>query len=201
MLVIRVLGEDSVIESDCLAWTLGICASEQLVCRRGTGVVARLDRALRSRSPLESLIGFPPGCTGDHRVRIASIGLLTHKGLSGLRGGHFPRLAVAYSYPVLLLDLQVGETPHRLRSHRGLRCLFDDFPVLLQSLIEAILDRHILHVGRHLMQVCQRSGRILFGSRGAADRECQREHHRNGEERRAMHHFSPAPDSARAARS
>ena len=201
VLVIRVLGEDSVIESDCLEWPLGICAPEQSIGWRGIGVAARRDRACGGRAPLEILIGFPSGCTGDQRVRIGPIGLLTHNCVGGLRGVHLPRLGVAYSYSVLLLDLQVGEAPHRLGSHRGLRCLFDNLPILGQSLIEAILDRYVLHVWGHFMQVCQRSARVLLGTRGAANHECQREHHWNGEEERATHHFSPAPACARAARS
>src|SRR5205823_9956843 len=41
VLIIRILGEDSVIESDCLEWPLGICSPEQSIgC---IGVAARRD--------------------------------------------------------------------------------------------------------------------------------------------------------------
>src|SRR5262249_35828170 len=105
VLVIRILGQDSVIESDCLEWTLGICASEQSIGGRSISVAARRNRARGSRAALEIFIGFSLGPTSDHRVRIGPIGLLTHNCRGGLRSSHCARLGVACSYSILLLDL------------------------------------------------------------------------------------------------
>src|SRR5262249_54696239 len=128
VLVIRVLGQQLVIESDGLEWALGICASGQSVLWRGSGV-ARQDAARRGRTALEILIGFPLAGTGERRGLIGARGLRAHEWLARLRGGHFPRFGAASAYAELLLDFQIGKTPHRLRSHRGLRCLLKEAPV------------------------------------------------------------------------
>ena len=165
VLVIRVLGQQPVIESDRLEWTLGIGASAHRVRRRGAGVAARQDPALRGRAPLEILIGFPRAGAGDRRGRIGRAGLRARERLGGLRGGHFPRPGVARAYPELLLELQVRETPHRLRRHRGLRCLLEEAPVVLHGLIEALLDLHLLHVRAHVTQLRQRPRRLCRHAR------------------------------------
>src|SRR5439155_633617 len=116
------------------------------------------------------------------------------------RSGHFPRLGVARANPELLLKLQVREAPHRLRSHRGLRCLLKEAPVLLHGLIEALFDFHFLQVRTHVPQLRQRprGPHWLDGTRGATDHENRRDHYRNGE---VTHQCPPASDCARAARS
>src|SRR5947209_14196842 len=118
LLVIRILVQQPVIESDRLEWTVGICASAHRVRRRGAGVTARKDSGLRCRAPLEILIGFLQTCAGSRRARIGTAGPRAREYRGGLRSGHFPRLGVARAYPELLFELQVRETPHRLRSHR-----------------------------------------------------------------------------------
>ena len=199
VLVIRVLGQQPVIESDRLEGTRGSCISAHRPRRRGASVAARQDPALRGRAPLEILIGFPQAGAGDRRGRIGPVGLRARECLGGLRVGHFPRPGVARAYPELLLDLQVRETPHRLRSHRGLRCLLEEAPVVVHGLIEALLDLHLLHVRARVTQLRQRPHRlVLVDTRGAAGHESQREHHRNGE---ATHQRPSPPDWARAARS
>ncbi len=58
VLVAGVLGEQPIVESDRLEWTLGICASAHHVRRGGATVTARQHSWLRGRAPLEILIGF-----------------------------------------------------------------------------------------------------------------------------------------------
>src|SRR2546422_1165237 len=200
VLVPGVLGEQPIVESDRLEWTVGICASAHRVRRRGAGVTARQDTGLRCRAPLEILIGFLQTRAGSRRGRIGTAGPRAREYPGGLRSGHFPRLGATRAYPELLFELQVRETPHRLRSHRGLRCLREEAPVLLHGLIETLFDLHLLHVRTDVPQLRQRPPRRqrLVGTRGAANHENRREHHRNGE---ATHYCPSAPDWARAARS
>src|SRR5712664_104159 len=58
VLVIGVFGEQPIVESDRLEWTLGICASTHRSRRGGSGVTASRYFCLRGRAPLEILIGF-----------------------------------------------------------------------------------------------------------------------------------------------
>src|SRR5437016_7505210 len=103
LLVIRILVQQPVIESDRLEGTVGISAHR--VRRRGLGVTARHDSGLRCRAPLEILIGFLQTSAGSRRGRIGTAGLRAREYLGGLRGGHFPRLDGARAYPELLLEL------------------------------------------------------------------------------------------------
>ena len=200
VLVTGVFGEQPIIESDRLEWTDGICAGAKWVRREG---VVRQVLTLRGRAPLEILIGFLQAGGGGRRVRISIAGQRVRQCLGGLRSGHFPRLSVARAYPELLLELQVRETPDRLGSHRGLRCLIEETPVVEHGLIEALLDLEVLHVGAHLMQVRQRPHRpqrprrLVVATRGAAGHESQPEQNRNGK----AHQRPSAPGLARAARS
>ena len=111
VLVTGVLGEQPIVESDCLEWRLG----------RQAGISGRWDLALRGRAAFEILIGFPQAADGSRRGRVGPAGLRVREWRSGLRSGHLPRPAVHCAYPELLLELQVRETAHRLRCHRGLR--------------------------------------------------------------------------------
>ena len=88
---------------------------------------------LRGRAPLEILIGFRRAGAGGRRGRIGRAVLPTASACAGSGRGHLPRLAVARAYAELLLELQVRETPHRLRSHRGLRRLLEEAPVAAAS--------------------------------------------------------------------
>src|SRR5207245_2988912 len=99
LLIIRILVQQPVIESDRLEWTVGICASAHRVRRRGAGVTARKDSGLRCRAPLEILIGFLQTCAGSQRGRIGTAGPRAREYLGGLRSGHFPRLGVGRPYP------------------------------------------------------------------------------------------------------
>src|SRR5580765_2294701 len=140
VLVTGVLGEQPIVESDRLEWTLGICASAHRVRRGGTGVTARQDSGLRCRAPLEIKIGFQQTGSGSRRGRIGTAGSRAREYLGGLRSSHFPRLGIARAYSELLFELQVRETPDRLRSHRGLWCLLEEAPIVLHGLIEALFD-------------------------------------------------------------
>src|SRR5262249_31351838 len=148
-------------------WTLGIYASH----RRGVG--GRQDLGLRCRPPLEILIGFPQACGGS-RVRPA--GLYVRDCLGRLWCGHFWRLRLTCVYPELLLELQVRETAHRRRCHRGFRCVVEETSVVLHGLLEALLDLHFLHVRAYFTQLCKRARcRHWFrGTRGAAGDQQQR---------------------------
>jgi hypothetical protein len=193
VLVARVLAEQPVIEGDRLEWTRGIYGRASRARRR---VAATEYPELRGRALLEFLVRFPHAGAGD-RGRIGRVRLRAQRCRSWLRGGHFPWLAVARAQTELLLDLQVRETPHGLRSHRRFRCLLEEALVALHGLIEALLDRRLLHVRAHVAQLRQRPRRFL-GMLGAADDERRGEHHRNGE---AAHQRTSASDWARAARS
>src|SRR3989441_4076330 len=130
VLVTGVLGEQPIVESDRLEWTVGICARAHRVRWRGASVTVRQDSGLRCRAPLEILIGFQQTRAGSHRGRIRAAGPRRREYPGGLRSGHSPRLGVARAYPELLFELQVRETPHCLRSHRGLRCILEEAPVM-----------------------------------------------------------------------
>src|SRR5207247_7733304 len=123
---------------DRLECTRGICARAHRA-GRGAGVAVRGYPPLRGRAPLEILIGFQEAGAGDRRGRMGRVDLPARGRLGGLRSGYFPRLAVARAYAELPLELQVRETPHRLRSHRRLRCLLEEAPVALHGLVEALL--------------------------------------------------------------
>src|SRR6267378_6359387 len=200
VLVIGVFGEQPIVERDRLEWTFGICARAHRVRRGSASVTARQDSGLRSRAPLEILIGFPQTYAGSCRGRIRTAGPRAREYRGGLRSGHFPRLGVARANTELLLELQVREAPHRLRSHCGLRCLLEEAPILLHRLIEALFDLHFLQVRTHIPQLRQRPRRPhrLYETRGAGDHENRRDHGRNSE---ATHQCPPASDWARAARS
>ncbi len=133
-------------------------------------------------------------------VRIGRVGLYARECLSGGRGGHFPRCGVARAYPELPLELEVCETPHRLRRQRGLGRVLEEPPVVLHGLLKALLDLHFLHVRAHVTQLCQRSHRRrrLVGTRGAACGESRQEQHQNGV---ATHQGPSTPDWTREARS
>src|SRR5438445_12262746 len=113
LLLIRILVQQPIIESDRLEWTVGICASAHRVRRRGAGVTARKDSGLRCRAPLEILIGLPQG--GGWIGRAARC---AREYPGGLRGGHFPRPDGARAYPELLLELRVREAPQLRRRER-----------------------------------------------------------------------------------
>src|SRR4029077_6325149 len=98
LLIIRILVQQPVIESDGLKGTVGISAHR--VRRRGVGVTAPHDSGLRCRAPLEILIGLLRG-----GGRIGRAAWCARKYPGGLRGGHFPWLDVASAYPELLLEL------------------------------------------------------------------------------------------------
>src|SRR2546429_3936792 len=200
VLVTGVFGEQPIVKSNCLEWTFGICASAHRVRRGSASVTDCQDSGLRGRAPLEILIGFFYTRTGSWRGGIRTPGPRACEYRGGLRSGHFPRLGVARANPELLLKLQVREAPHRLRSHRGLRCLLKEAPVLLHGLIEALFDFHFLQVRTHVPQLRQRprGPHWLDGTRGATDHENRRDHYRNGE---VTHQCPPASDCARAARS
>src|SRR5205807_4444650 len=200
VLVTGVFGEQPIVESDRLQWTFGICARAHRVRRGSASVTAHQDSGLRGRAPLEILIGFPQTYAGSCRDRIRTAGPRAREYRGGLRSGHFPRLGVARANTELLLELQVREAPHRLRSHGGLRCLLEEAPILLHGLIEALLDLHFLQVRTHIPQLRQRPRRPhrLYGTRGAGDHENRRDHDWNSE---ATHQCPPASDWARAARS
>ena len=102
VLVIRVLGQQPVIESDRLEWTRRDL--RQRVLRPPSAGVCRKDPALRGRAALEILIGFPQAGAADSRGRTGRVGLRARECLGGLRGRHFPRLGVARAYSELLLD-------------------------------------------------------------------------------------------------
>src|SRR5215468_2066196 len=190
VLVTGVFGKQPIVDSDRLEWTIGICAITHRDRWRGAGAITRQNSGLRCRSPLEILIGFvQTSCS----VRIGTAGSWAREYLGGLRGGQFPRLGVARTYPELLLDLQVREAPHGFRSHCSLRCLLEESAVLLHGLIEALLDLHLLHVGTHVPQLRQRPHRPhwLDGTGGAADHENRRDHYWNSE---ARHQCPPASD-------
>src|SRR5437879_6969123 len=74
VLVTGVLGEQPIVESDRLKWTVGICASPHRVRRGGAVVTARQDSGLRCRAPLEILIGFRQTSAGSRRGRIGTAG-------------------------------------------------------------------------------------------------------------------------------
>src|SRR5260370_6620683 len=134
VLVTGVRGEQPMVESDGVEWTFGICAGAHRVSRRSAGVAARQDSGLRGRASLEILVGFPQTCASSCRGRIRTAGPRAREYRGGLRRGHFPRLGLARAYPQLLFQLQVRETPHRLRSHRGLPRLLEAAPMLLHGL-------------------------------------------------------------------
>src|SRR5258708_2241686 len=200
VVVTGVFGEQQIVESDRLQWTFGICARAHRVRRGSASVTAHQDSGLRGRAPLEILMGFPETYGGSCRGRIRTAGPRAREYRGRLRSGHFPRLGVARANTELLLELQVREAPHRLRSHRGLRCLLEEAPILLHGLIEALFDLHFLQVRTHIPQLRQRPRRPhrLYETRGAGDHENRRDHDRNSE---ATHQCPPASDRARAARS
>jgi len=123
------------------------------------------------------------------------VGLRIRGSLGKQRSGYGPQIAFTLVYAELLLDFQVRETAHRLGSHRRLRRLLEEAPVALHRLIEALLDRHVLHVRAHLAQIGKRRLRV---ARGAADDESRGEQYRSGE---AAHQRPSEPGWARAARS
>src|SRR5262249_35961055 len=178
VLVIRVLGQQLVIERDRLEWALGICARGQSVFWRGSGGT-RQDAAVGGGATLEILMRFPRTGTGERGGIIRARSLRTHEWLGRRRGSHFLRFGGARAYAELLLDFQIGETPHRFGSHRGLRCLLKEAAVVLHGLVEALLQLHVLHVGLHVVQFRQRPNWLL-DTLGAADHEKQRDRHRNG---------------------
>src|SRR5204862_7769774 len=63
VVVTGVLGEQPIVESDCLEWTLGIRA----------GVAARRDPAIRGRAGLDILVGFPQAGDGSGRGRVGLV--------------------------------------------------------------------------------------------------------------------------------
>ncbi len=197
VLVTWIVLEQPFIEGDRLERTRRIHVNAHRVRGRGAGVAARPSPAVRGRALLEILIGFPRGGAGDRRGRMGRAGLRARGCLCEQRGGQLPRPAVARAYTELLLDLQVRETAHRLRSHRGLRCLLEEAPVALHGLIEALLDRHLLQVRGHLAQIRQRRLRPCVKP-GAADDDGRRQQHRKGE---APHQCPSVSCPARAARS
>src|SRR5262249_55638584 len=126
ILVTRVLGEQPFIESDRLDGALRSRFSANYLCRRG-GVAACPDPALRSRAPLEFLIGLPTAGSCNRSGLIGSAGRGLRRYLRRLWSGHGPRLAFVCVYAVLLLEFQVRETTDCLRCHRRLRCLIEEF--------------------------------------------------------------------------
>src|SRR5260370_36191498 len=126
VLVTGVLGEQPIVESDRLEWTFGICAGAHRVSRRSAGVAARQDSGLRGPASLEILVGFPQTCASSCSGRIRTAGPRAREYRGGLRRGRFPRRRIGRPYASALFYLQVPGTPHRLRSHRGLRCLLEE---------------------------------------------------------------------------
>ncbi len=197
VLVTGILGEQPLIESDCLDGTFGSSISAHHPRQGSVGVAAWENGAFRCCAPLKLPIGFPRAGAGNCGGLIGRVGWRGRKRLSGLRCGNFPRLEVARVYAELLLDLQVRKAPHCFRSHRCLRCLLEEAPVTLHGLIEALIYLHLLHVRAHVMQVCKRRLRWLVMHR-TANEERWRKHDRNG---KAAHQRPSAPDWTRAVRS
>ena len=82
-----------------------------------------------------------------------------------VRGRHLDNLAISAYDSVLLLDLQVSETPHRLRCHRAFRCLFEVAAVALCSKFEAVVQVDFVKIGRHLLEFGE--GTVLRRRRAA----------------------------------
>src|SRR5262249_56023095 len=85
---------------------------------------------------------------------IGSAGRFARRYLSGLWSRHWPRLAVACVYAVLLLELQVRETTDCLGRHRGFRRFIEELPVVLHGLIDALLRLPLSHVRTPPLHVC-----------------------------------------------
>jgi hypothetical protein len=109
-----------------------------------------------------------------------------------LRRLHLDNPAVAAD-PELLLDLQVGEPAHGLRSQLRLRRLVEEPPVALHGLLEAFGHGHLRRVG---LDGVQFSKRALLRGRGAARR--QRSRNRECNCASAPHFPAPAGCDARA---
>jgi len=142
VLVIRVLGEQFVVQSDCLERPRGIPVGGQrtglqLACR-----AVRRDFVLRRRAALKILFGLPSAGVIRRRGRVGRVG--------AFRGGHRLRLDGALADPELLFELQVRQAPHRLRCHRRFRCFLQKTPVVLHRLFEALFDFRLLHIRAHL---------------------------------------------------
>ena len=157
LIVVRVVGvgrEDLVVERDRLERT-----------RRRSGRLLRAGQLERDapsrgrargragRAPLERLLGLA-GLRAGRRCGVFARRVRRRHAL-GLRRRQLDDLAVAED-PVLLLELQVGEAPHRLGRQRGLGRLLEELPVAVHGLVEAVLDPHLRHVGLHVVQLAQR---------------------------------------------
>ena len=143
------------------------------------------EAAGEGRAPLEVLLGLrvvrddsartARRCASDrvrHDVRLGS--------------GRLQELPVAAD-SVLLLQLEVGEPPHRLRSEGRLRRLLEESLVAAHGLIEAVLDAYFRQVGPHPAEFGQGAS---VASPGACGQETRCEQARVVRVRRMGSHSS-----------
>ena len=163
VLVGRILLEQAVVELDRLERTgareVVLDAFRQLSLQH---VLSRRDALLLVRALLELLLGAD--CDdADTRRRLRRRGGARGRQVDGLRSRQFEQLARAVE-SVFLLDLQIGQTTHRLRRALRLRRLFEEALVAVHRRVEAALDLHVLQIRRDLVQ---RRQRVLLRSAGA----------------------------------
>src|SRR5262249_41186028 len=98
VLVTGILGEQPLINCDCLRGTFGSSITTWRPQKGIVGVGAREEWVFSGCAPLEFLIGFRKLTGGSCGGRIGSISRGAGRRLTGHRGGHFPRLAVTRVY-------------------------------------------------------------------------------------------------------
>src|SRR6266567_1944398 len=113
VLVTGILGEQPLIESDCLDGTFGSSLSAHHPRQGSVGVAACENGAFRCCAPLKLPIGFPRAGAGNCGGLIGRVGWRGRKGLSGLRCGNFPRLEVARVYAALLPESSLSPVSPR----------------------------------------------------------------------------------------
>ena len=183
VLVVRVLGEQAVVERD--------------------GFERPGGRRLAGRAGRHRRDGIPRGRRDCVDLRCACLEIPVRLGVArhtrrgrrrrrrdcrvGLfRRRHFLDLAVPADAE-LLLDLQVRESPHCFRRHLGPRRFLEVPPVALHGRLEALLDLHFLDVGLDVVKLRERVARGLVragGQQRRAEDACQTE---------CTHHCCPPP--------
>jgi hypothetical protein len=163
---------------------------------RGARRELSLQHVLRRRDPL-LLIGtlFELLLGADCQDADAGRGLRRRSGgargrqFGSLRGRQLEQLARAVQ-PIFLLDLQVGQAPHRLRRALRLRRFFEEALVAVHCRVEAAFDLHVLQIRRDLAQRAQCVLRRRAGARS--------EERRAGDEHCAVgtHHCPPPAGAA-----